>query len=351
MSKFSLYERLCDYEFLKNSYKQTQVGSRKYRKESIIFDMAREKNLIQLWRELKNETYCPRPYISFKVYEPKEREINAPCIRDKIVQYAAHEILFSVYKDVFIKNSYACLLNKGVHKAVDMLQHHMRVCKWQYGSGWIIKIDVRKYFYSIKPAIIDRLVQKKIRDKKFLNFLQKIIYSHPYPPLGNATSQDFANIVGNEIDQYATRYLGLKWYIRYMDDIIIIVPTKEQAQEVLSKLTIFVRNNLQLEFNQKTKIFPLEQGVNAYGFKIYTTHRLVRNSSKATMKRKIKVMDYKLKEGIIKESDVLQSVNSWLGHARHSNSYNLARKIFANYDYIKVEHSKYKFGNRKKTSS
>ncbi|WP_206458718.1 reverse transcriptase/maturase family protein [Anaerovorax sp. IOR16] len=348
MSKFPLYEKLCDYEFLKISYKQTQIGERKYRKEAIIFDMARERNLVKLWRELKNETYQPQPYISFKVYEPKEREINAPRIRDKIVQYAAHQILFDVYKDVFIKNSYACLVNKGVHKAVDALQHNMRLCKWQYGTGWIIKIDVRKYFYSIQPSIIDKLIQKKIKDEKFLNFLRKIIYSYPYPPLGNATSQDFANIVGNEIDQYATRFLGLKWYIRYMDDIVVVVPTKEQAQETLSKLNTFVEERLQLEFNQKTKIFPIEQGVNAYGFKIYTTHRLVRNSSKASMKRKIKAMDRKLKDGTIKERDVLQSVNSWLGHARHSNSYNLANKIFTKYDYVKIEHPKYNFGGNPK---
>lgn len=102
----------------------------------------------------------------------------------------------------------------------------------------------------------------------------------------------------------------------------------------------------QLEFNQKTQIYPIRQGINTLGFKIYTDHKLVRDQSKRAMKRRIKAMDRKLKEGLIDEKAVQQSVNSWLGHARHSNSYNLAKKIFAKYPYVKVEDKNWKFGKR-----
>lgn len=343
-----LYEKAIDYKNLKESYKRTQQAKRKYRKEAIIFDMARERNLVNLWRELKNEIYMPGDYIKFKVYEPKERIIHAPRIRDKIVQFSAHMVLQEIYEPVFIDSSYACLVGKGTHKAVNKVQHDMRHCKWKYGEAWILKMDVSKFFYSINRDILKQILRKKIKDDKFLNLLDKIIDSSPEGergiPLGNVTSQDFANIYLNEADQFAKRFLGLKYYVRYMDDIIVVVPTKEEAKIAKDSLTLFLKDRLDLLTNDKTKIFPVEQGVNAYGFKIYTTHRLVRNSSKAAMKRRIKAMDKKIKNNELTKEYVQQCVNSWLGHARHSSSFNLCNKIFKNYNYIEIEKDNFKFG-------
>ena len=344
----NLFEKAIDYNNLKESYKRTQFGKRKYKKEAILFDMARERNLVKLWRELKNETYTPSDYIEFKVYEPKERIINAPKIRDKIVQFSVHTVLQDVYYSKFINSSYACLEGRGTHRAVNKVQHNIRHCKWKNGGGWILKMDVAKFFYSINRDILKRIIRKKIKDKKFLVLLDKIIDSSPEGkkgiPLGNVTSQDFANIYLNEVDQYAKRYLGLKYYVRYMDDIIIVVPTKEEAQDARDKIIKFLDEKLDLKTNNKTKIFPIEQGVNAYGFKIFTTHKLVRNSTKSAMKRRIKAMDRKIQSGEISEKYVQNCVSSWLGHARHSNSYNLSKKIFNKYKYIQVENDKYKFG-------
>lgn len=344
----NLYEKAIDYNNLKESYKRTQQGKRKYRKEAIIFDMARERNLVNIWRELKNQTYTPGDYIEFKVYEPKERIIHAPRIRDKIVQFAAHTVLQDIYYNKFISSSYACLVKRGTHKAVQKVQHNMRYVKYKYGDGWILKMDVKKYFYSINRDILKQILRKKIKDDKFLNLLGKIIDSSPEGekgiPLGNVTSQDFANVYLNEVDQYAKRYLGLKRYVRYMDDIIVVLKTKEEAQRAKEDITKFLNERLDLQTNSKTRIFPIAQGVNAYGFKIFTTHKLVRDTSKAAMKRRIKAMDRKVQNGQMTEKEVQQSVNSWLGHARHSNSYNLSKKIFKKYNYIEIENPKYKFG-------
>lgn len=348
MPNNTLYKKVIDYNNLKESYKRTQQGKRKYRKEAIVFDMAREKNLVQLWRDLKYETYSPGSYIEFKVYEPKERIIHAPRLRDKIVQFAAHVVLQEVYYNKFIDSSYACLEGRGTHKAVQKVQHNMRYVKYKYGDGWVLKMDVRKFFYSINRNILKNILRKKIKDNKFLNLLDKIIDSSPEGekgiPLGNVTSQDFANIYLNEVDQYAKRYLNLKYYVRYMDDIIVVLKTKEEAQRAKEDITKFLNQTLDLETNSKTKIFPIAQGVNAYGFKIYCTHKMVRDCSKAAMKRRIKAMDSKVQNGVMTTKEVQQSVNSWLGHARHSNSYNLSKKIFKKYNYIEIENPKYKFG-------
>ncbi|MCL6559134.1 MAG: reverse transcriptase/maturase family protein [Firmicutes bacterium] len=344
----TLFERIVDYSNIVRAYRQTQKGKRKFKNESVKFHRYDTLHLINIWQSLKNGTYRVGDYITFRVYEPKERKVSAPRLRDKIVQFAAHTVLQEVYMPVFIRDSYACLVGRGEHRAAKRVQHYMRKCHWMHGGGWIIKLDVAKFFYSINRDILKVILRKKIKCQRTLWLLDTIIDSSPEGdkgiPLGNVTSQDFANIYLNELDQYCKRFLGIKWYIRYMDDIIAIVHTREQARDLLTKMVEFLREKLDLEVNKKTKIFPLAQGINAYGYKIRTTHMEIREQSKRAMKRRIKAMDRKLRAGQIKLKDVQQAVNSWLGHARHSNSYNLCKRVFARYPYIKVE-GEMKFGD------
>lgn len=347
----SLYERIYDIRNLEESYKRTQSAERKYRKEAIYFAMSKERKLRDLKKELKDKTYRPGSYIEFYVYEPKKRLVHAPHIRDKIVQFSIHTVLQGVYRPVFIKDSYACLEDKGAHEAVHRIQHYMRLAQWKYEEPYIVKIDVRKFFYSINRDILKTIYRKKIPESEqdFLRILDMIVDSSPEGekglPLGNVTSQDFANIYLNEVDQFCKRYLGLKWYVRYMDDICIIVKDREIARNVLAKIRTYVKDHLDLELNEKTHIYPLAQGINTLGFRIHTTHLEVRNSSKAAMKRRIKKIDEKVQSGRLTKKQAQQYVNAWLGHARHSNSYNLAKKIFEKYDYIQIEDKDWKFGD------
>ena len=347
----SLYERIYDTKNLEESYKRTQSGNRKYRKEAIYFAMSKERKLRDLKKELKDKTYRPGSYIEFYVFEPKKRLVHAPHIRDKIVQFSIHTVLQGIYRSVFIKDSYACLEEKGMHEAVHRIQHYMRLAQWKYEEPYIVKIDVRKFFYSINRDILKTIYRKKIPESEqdFLRILDMIVDSSPEGerglPLGNVTSQDFANIYLNEVDQFCKRYLGLKWYVRYMDDICIIVKDRETARNVLAKIRTYVKDHLDLELNEKTHIYPLAQGINTLGFRIHTTHLEVRNSSKAAMKRRIKKIDEKVQSGRLTKKQAQQAVNAWLGHARHSNSYNLAKKIFEKYDYIQIEDKDWKFGD------
>lgn len=347
----SLYERIYETENLEGSYKRTQKGKRKYRKEAIYFSMAKEKKLKKLRKELEEKRYRPGGYIAFYVYEPKKRLVHAPHIRDKIVQFSIHTVLQGVYKLVFIKDSYACLEEKGTHEAVHRIQHYMRLAQWKYEEPYIVKIDVRKFFYSINRDILKTIYRKKIPESEqdFLWILDMIVDSSPEGekglPLGNVTSQDFANIYLNEIDQFCKRYLGLKWYVRYMDDICIIVKDRETARNVLAEIETYAKERLDVELNEKTHIYPLAQGINTLGFRIHTTHLEVRNSSKAAMKRRIKKIDEKVQSGRLTKKQAQQAVSAWLGHARHSNSYNLAKKIFEKYDYIQIEDKDWKFGD------
>lgn len=351
-------EKYFPYNTVKRAYMDTQKGKKKFKKESILFDMCRERNLVRLWRAYNDGSHEIGEYIKFMVHEPKKRLVSAPRLDDKILQFLLHYKLEKIYTPIFIKGSFACQKGKGTHGAVRYLQHHMRVCKWKYGENncVIIKLDVSKFFYSIDRDILKRILSKKVKDKTLLKWLYKVIDSSPEGekgiPLGNVTSQDFANIYMNELDRYCVRYLGMKYYTRYNDDVVIVVPPKTKitdgkeiievealdvAKEILEKMKVYLHERLGLKTNNKTKIFPLPQGVNAFGYKIYTTHKLIRDQSKRGMKRRIKAMDEKLREGVKELEEVAQEVGSWLGHARHSNSYNLCKKIFKKYSYIKVE--------------
>ena len=347
----SLYERISDIRNLEESYKRTQSAERKYRKEAIYFAMSKERKLRDLQKELQDKTYRSGSYIEFYVFEPKKRLVHAPHIRDKIVQFSIHTVLQGIYRSVFIKDSYACLEEKGTHEAVHRIQHYMRLAQWKYEEPYIVKIDVRKFFYSINRDILKTIYRKKIPESEqdFLRILDMIVDSSPEGerglPLGNVTSQDFANIYLNEVDQFCKRYLGLKWYVRYMDDICIIVKDRETARNVLAKIRTYVKDHLDLELNEKTHIYPLAQGINTLGFRIHTTHLEVRNSSKAAMKCRIRKIDEKVQSGRLTKKQAQQAVNAWLGHARHSNSYNLAKKICEKYDYIQIEDKNWKFGD------
>ena len=271
-----------------------------------------------------------------------------------IPQALAETELQTLFRPVFVNRSFACMYGKGPIRAAFNVQHDMRVARMKWGDeATVIKIDVRKFFYSIDRSVLKQIIAKRFKKLKkkytekyedFLRFyrlLCKVIDSSPEGergiPLGNVSSQDFANIYLNELDQFCIRFLGATLYTRYMDDVVVIAPNKEIAREWLAKIKVFLQERLHLETNQKTKIFYVRQGVNAYGFKIKATHLLLRTESKRKEKRRIKAMIKKLKEGKITKKEIVQAVNSWLGFARWACAYNLAKKIFAPYRFIKTE--------------
>jgi len=300
-------------------------------------------NLLQLKTEIKEKTYEFSGYITFTVPFPKERVINAPHYRDKIVQISMNNILKEIYKPKFIYDSYACIDSKGTHACVKRTQYFMRKAKWEYGdNATIVKIDAKKFFYSIVREILKELIAQTIKDKETLELIYLIIDSADIidvlgMPLGNVISQLCANIYLNVIDQYAKRNLGLKYYIRYMDDIVIIVENKERAKEVLKLIRIKFENELGLKLNEnKSKIFPIAQGANFIGFKIYPTHMLLRNDSKKRIKQKLrKLKDLMIEEKITIEK-VEQILNSWLGHAEQANSYTFVQSLLERFDYIEI---------------
>ena len=334
------FNEIISLENLEFAYYRTQKSKSKYKKDSILFSFNLFNNLESIKNELINKTYVPENYNTFIVYEPKERIISAPKFKDKVVQFAIHNILNPEFEKNFIYDSYACINHKGTHKAALRIQDFLKESNNIYNNPYIIKIDIKKFFYSIDRNILKELLKKNIKCKNTLNLLFKIIDTSPGInglPLGNCTSQLFANIYLNELDQYCKRSLGLKYYVRYMDDIAIIIDEKDNAKIILEDLIDFINKKLNLDINiKKTKIFPLKQGINMVGYKIYLTHMKLRNSSKKRIKRKIKKMEKLISNGELSKEKVEQIISSWLGHAKHANSENFINSLLKRYPYIKI---------------
>lgn len=346
-----LYKMLYSADRLEAAYQKTMSGPKKYKKDAVLFNYLKETNMENLKKELREKAYYPGAFGTLVVHEPKERVIHYPKLRDKIVQCASHEILGELYASVFVRDSYSNQKRKGTHDAVLRIQHNMRFVKWKYGDAWILKMDIRKFYYRIDREVAKELLKKQIsgEESDFLKFLYMIIDNSPEEdgvglPLGNVSSQDIANVVGNEIDQYAIRFLHLKWYTRFADDIVIVVPSKTEAKGALVELSNFIEKRLHLELNEKTKIYPCKQGVRALGYRIYTTHILLQDDTIRHMRSRMAKIDEEVKAGRKSVKKAQQEVDAWLGHARIANAYHVCERIFEPYPYIKFDRDDWHFG-------
>lgn len=210
-------ENLTFQKLLEAHYRAKKQKAKK--KEVILFEMNLENNITNILNSIKNNTFHFGKYHSFSVYEPKERVIQALPYNDRVVhQWYVEEFIKPYILPKFFYGSFACLPEKGTHKSVAYIQSLMRKYQRNYGSFWILKCDIKKFFNNIDPYILFDILHKYMDDKLLLNFTKKIIFDSRTPdmklgiPIGNYTSQYFANIYLNELDQYIKRTLKIKYY-------------------------------------------------------------------------------------------------------------------------------------------
>lgn len=332
---------MAEYENIQKAYNKARKCKR-YRKEVLIFTKDKEENLENVRNDIIDMTYKPSEYRYFKVFEPKERQIMALPFYDRVIQHAVNNVLEPIFNKRFIFHSYACRKGKGMHGASDTLKGWLYV--WQKFHPeqplYAIKADIHHYFQSINHDVLKAEIRKAIKDTGALKLTDKIIdHNGTMPdgtgiPVGNLTSQLFANIYLNRLDQYIKHNLGARYYMRYMDDFIISSPDKEQLRYWLADIERFLREELRLELNPKTTILAAKNGIDFVGYKHRATHRKVRRDSIKRIKRTIK----KYQKGIITKEQLQKSIDSWTGHAGHADSYHLQKKIIAlAADAVKVE--------------
>ena len=218
-----------------------------------------------------------------------------------------------------------------MHKACLDVQKTMKHCKNIWGEYYILKMDIKKYFENIHKDILYEILQRKIKDKKILWLTKEIIYSNNGKtglPIGNYTSQMYANIYLNELDQYVKHNLKCKYYFRYMDDGIILLKTKKKAKEILEAVQKFLKEKLKIELNQKTQIFKNKQGVNFCGYKINEYRLKIRDKGKRRLKKKIKSLKEKVAKGEITSKEAKLCLAGHLGYIKIANVKNLKEKLF-----------------------
>ena len=221
--------------------------------------------------------------------------------------------------------------NKGMHKACIDVQNTMKHCKRIWNNYYIIKMDVAKYFQNIDKTILYNILQKKIKDPKLLWLTKEILYSNGKEkglPIGNYTSQCFANIYLNELDQYAKNKMKLKYYYRYMDDIVVMAKNKKGAIQNLQQIREFLKMNLRLELNSKTQIFKSSQGVNFCGYKINEYRLKIRTKGKKKLKDKIKELKYQIRNNQLTTKEAHKYLSGHLGYIDIANVKNLKEKLF-----------------------
>lgn len=328
----NLYDKICSFENIYSAYLKARKGKR-YHNDVIKFSINLEENLISIRDRLVNKTYHTGKYKHFTIYEPKERKIAALPFEDRIVQHSICNIIEPLFEKSFIYDSHACRKGFGVisgslrttkfrRAAVDSFKNYRIYC---------LKGDIKKYFYSIDHSILKKLIRKRIRCSDTINLLEEIIDSSESLigiPIGNLTSQIFANIYLNEFDHYIKDVLRIKYYIRYMDDFIILHPDKRYLKAILSKIEKYFKYKLALDLNSKTQIFLVNRrAIDFLGYIVFYDHRLLRKGNVRRTKRKFKKFQKLYYNYTINLNSIRPSIMSWLGHTKWSDSFQLVEKV------------------------
>lgn len=331
------FDRIISFENLYKAHRRARLGKR-HKKEVIEFEMRLSENLWRLHYELKYGKYQVGDYHRFMVYDPKEREIQAISYRDRVVQHSlCDNYLTPLLEKHLIYDNAACRQNKGTHFAIRRLRSFMTEHFKKYGfRGYFIKADVRKYFHNIDHTILKLKLEKLKIPSDILYLLYCIIDSYQDRlgfglPMGNQTSQAFALLYLNDLDRIIKETFQIKHYIRYMDDLIMIIIEKKSADKIMKKIKNYLYREL-LIINPKSQVLPLKNGISFLGwtFTFGQNGAIVqkpKKSSKARIIAKIKDKIYLYKQNIVSKEKLEATQISYLAHLKYGNNYYFLGKI------------------------
>lgn len=333
-----LLPEIYSFQNLHEAYLKARKGKRMHA-EVLAFSRTLESNLIEIQNELMWGSYRQGKYYFFEIREPKTRLVAALPFRDRVVQHAINTIIEPLWERRFISDSYACRPMKGTHAGADRVQSFVLRTLRKYGHVYCLKADIRKYFPSIDHGVLKKLIRKRIACSGTLSLLDGIIDSAADDgdlsprgiPIGNLTSQLFANIYLHELDLFVKHALREPLYVRYMDDFVVIHHDKSHLHAIRRDVEWFLGEVLRLQTNSKTQVFPVAKrygrSVDFLGYRIWPYHRKLRRDSVKRMHRRLRELERLYRDGKIDLRGVDARVQSWLGHAKHANTYGLKKKL------------------------
>ena len=312
-----LFEQICSYQNLLLATYNASKG-KKQRDEVIKFEADLDNNLRQLQAELQSRTYTTSEYTVFVKYEPKRREIYKLPYRDRVVQWAIMQVLEPLWTPTFTADTYACIKGRGIHSLLKKIRKDLR--DDPDGTRYCFKLDVRKFYPSINHDILTVVIRRKIKDPDVLWLLDDIIDSADGVPIGNYISQYFANLYLSELDHLIREFLGVRYYYRYADDIVILSESKQFLSGVMVFVNDYLINDRLLDMKRNYQIFPVDaRGIDFIGYVIYRTHCLARKRNKKALCREVS----KMRKRGIADDDIRLALASRLGFMVHCDSKHL----------------------------
>ena len=314
-------------------------------------------NILKLREELVNKSYNPYPLKTFILRDPKTRKINKSAFRDRIVHHALINIIKYSFEKNFIYDSHANQIGKGTLKAIERFDKFKRkVSRNNTRKCFILKADIKHYFEEINHDILMNIIENKIGDKDVLWLIKIIIHNKTMGrkkikgmPLGNLTSQFFANVYLNELDQFAKHKLKTKYYIRYVDDFVILHNSKDQLKKWKNEIGVFLKEKLELELHpNKSQILKLKRGIKFLGFRIFNHHKLLRKSNMEHFERKLNQMRIMLEENLLDREEIVEKLEGWLAYAAEGNTYKYRRYIIKRFNKLFPINKSISIKNKKK---
>ncbi|MDD5318510.1 MAG: reverse transcriptase domain-containing protein, partial [Candidatus Pacebacteria bacterium] len=324
---------VISFENLFLAWKEFCRGKRK--KEDVVrFELSLEDNLINLSQKLQNRTWQPDPYSIFKVCDPKLRTIHKATVRDRVLYQAVYRALYQTFDRSFIFHTYSSRDFRGTHRGVISFEKFSRKVSQNYTRpAWAVKCDVRKFFDSIDQKILLDLIDRKVKDRQLMALIRLIVRSFEVLPekglpLGNVTSQLFANIYLHELDTFVKKELKVNYYLRYCDDFAILLDSEVQLKEYVEKVKLFLKKTLLLDIHPHKIIFrKLHQGMDFLGYVMLPHRRVLRTRTKKRMLKKMTSLKYALTKNLIEEEPLKQRLQSYLGMLTHCKGEKINQQI------------------------
>ena len=309
-----IYEKICSFDNLIAAF-ETVCSEHKFKPASLRFYSHLEENIIQLQNELLWGLYEIGDFYKFIKYEPKRREINALPYRDRVVQSAICNIIEPEIQKTFIYDSNACIKERGALRAASRVSYFLQ----KKEAEFYLKCDITKYFYNVDLDIAFELYKRHISDKRTLNLIYKILHKdNPEKgiKIGNRLSQLTANLYLNELDRFIKYDLHVKYYVRYMDDFILL-GRKSDLKMWLGAIDYFLTEKLKLQLNDKTMIDKCSRGFEFVGYKMYPGGKMIKRQ---TVKRTHRFVNAFI-AGKVPADSFCRSMASICGHAVHTDNY------------------------------
>lgn len=347
----NLYPQICAFRNLYQAFRDARKGKRG--KEPVAdFEVDLEPNLWALREELVAQTYRPGPYHHFYIHEPKRRLISAAPFRDRVVHHALCRVIEPLLDRTFIHDSYACRTGKGNHRALERCSEFAR----QY--GYVLKCDIVKFFPSIDHAILRGLLARRIADEQTMWLIDRILDSGAgvlaseyevrwFPgddlfsplerarglPIGNLTSQQWANVYLNPLDQFVKRELGCRAYLRYCDDFLLFAADKATLHRWREEIAGFLQALRLTLHARKTAVFPVRMGVDFVGFRVFPTHRRLRRENVRRAFRRMGALQAAYRAGEVELERVRASVQGWIAHSSYGATWGLRRRLLRRFTF------------------